>query len=164
MEKILIVAVGGTIDKIYFDAKSEYEVGPPNIEIVLHELNLAVDYHVNSLLRKDSLDFTDEDRELIRTTIACAAEKQIIVTHGTDTMAETAKDLSQITDKTIVLTGALEPAGFKTSDAVFNIGCAVAAVQCLPPGAYIAMNGSIFSHDNVRKNLEKNMFETLDSP
>lgn len=161
MQKISIIAVGGTIDKIYFDAKSEYEVGPPNIERVLSELNLSIAYSVHSLMRKDSLDLTDEDRQLIASAVAQDPCTSILITHGTDTMVETARALKSITGKTIVLTGALEPALFKTSDAVFNIGCALGAVQSLPAGIYIAMNGRIFNADSVRKNLEKNRFEEI---
>ncbi len=159
MCEISIITVGGTIDKIYFDAKSEYEVGPPNIAKVLGELNLSIKYSINSLLRKDSLDFTDEDRNLIIATVEKDRCEHILITHGTDTMTNTAKTLAHIENKTIVLTGALEPALFKTSDAVFNIGCAIGAIQSLPYGVYIAMNGKVFSADNVHKNLDKNRFE-----
>ncbi len=162
MHEISIITVGGTIDKVYFDAKSEYEVGPPNIEKVLAELNLSISYVINSLMRKDSLDLTKEDRTLIAATVAEDPCKRIVITHGTDTMVETALQLTTIGNKTIILTGALEPALFKTSDAVFNIGCALGAVQSLPPGVYIAMNGKVFPADNVRKNLKENRFETLE--
>ena len=161
MNDVSIIAVGGTIDKVYFDAKSEYEVGPPNIERVLSELNLSISYNVSSLMRKDSLDITAEDRALITKTVADDPCDRILITHGTDTMVETAKKLVGIAEKTIVLTGALEPALFKTSDAVFNIGCALGAVQSLPPGVFIAMNGKIFPANKVWKNLEKNRFESL---
>ena len=159
---ISIIAVGGTIDKVYFDAKSQYEVGPPNIAKVLGEMNLAVDYTVTSLMRKDSLDLTDEDRQLIRAAVQQDPSDRIIITHGTDTMVQTALCLLPAEGKTVVLTGALEPALFKTSDAVFNIGCALAAVQALAPGVYIAMNGAVFDAENVRKNLAENRFEALD--
>ncbi len=159
MQTISIISVGGTIDKIYFDAKSEYEVGPPNIEKVLAELNLSITFRINSLMRKDSLDLTDKDRSLIARTVAEDCCSRILITHGTDTMVETAKALSGIPGKTIVLTGALEPALFKTSDAVFNIGCAIGAVQVLSPGVYIAMNGKIFEAAKVVKNLTLNKFE-----
>ncbi|MFH0781422.1 MAG: asparaginase domain-containing protein [Pseudomonadota bacterium] len=158
---ISIISVGGTIDKVYFDAKSEYEVGPPNIEKVLAELNLSITYLVNSLMRKDSLDLNDHDRTLIADAAAQDPCPRILITHGTDTMVDTAKALQNITGKTIVLTGALEPALFKTSDAVFNIGCAIGAIQVLPPGVYIAMNGRIFTAGNVRKNLTLNKFEEI---
>ncbi|MFC2128463.1 asparaginase domain-containing protein [Bacteroidota bacterium] len=161
MIKIKFICVGGTIDKVYFDAKSKYEVGPPNIISVLKELNLAFKYSVESVLKKDSLDMKESDRELVYQKINSCVEDMIIITHGTDTMVETAKYLSKIKNKTIVLTGALEPAMFKTSDAVFNIGSAIAAVQSLKPDIYIAMNGRIYNHNNVRKNLNKNRFEEI---
>ena len=162
MLKIKIFAVGGTIDKVYFDAKSTYEVGPPNIAKVLEELSLDIEYSITSILQKDSLDMDADDRLLILEQVSSSEEDRIIITHGTDTMVQTAETLKQIRDKTIVLTGALEPAMFKTSDAVFNIGCAMAAVQTLPPNVYIAMNGRIFSHDNVAKDVENNRFVTIE--
>ncbi len=163
MQAIKIFTTGGTIDKVYFDAKSSYEVGGPNIERVLGELPLNIDYTVTSVLRKDSLEITSADRDVVVEACQDAAEKHIIVTHGTDTMVATAKALQEaVIDKTIVLTGALEPALFKTSDAMFNIGCAIAAVQALPAGAYITMNGRIFESGNVVKNVELGRFMTLD--
>ncbi|MBN2419405.1 MAG: asparaginase [Deltaproteobacteria bacterium] len=156
-----IFAVGGTIDKIYFDAKNTYQVGQPNVAAVLKDLRLGFDYTIESLLKKDSLDLTDDDRRKIHDAISNHNTDKIIVTHGTDTMVDTAKVLSDIKDKTIVLTGALEPALFRTSDAVFNIGFAIAAVQILSRGVYICMNGRVFNFDNVRKNTEKGIFEEL---
>jgi len=161
MLNIKIFAVGGTIDKVYFDAKSKYEVGSPNISKVLSDLSLNLKYSVTSLLQKDSLEMNDSDRELVFDNVRRIEEKHIIITHGTDTMVDTAKVLSRINNKTIVLTGALEPALFVTSDALFNIGCAVAAVQTLPPNIYIAMNGQIFTWDNVVKDVENNRFVKL---
>ena len=161
MSKISIITVGGTIDKIYFDAKSEYEVGPPNIEKVFGELNLSVDYSIISLMRKDSLDMTDSDRSQIYESVKKDSSDRILITHGTDTMVETAKDLAGIKDKTIVLTGAHEPALFKTSDALFNIGFALGALQVLEAGSYIAMNGMVFQANKVWKNVKKNRFEEL---
>jgi len=161
MDRIAIFTTGGTIDKIYFDAKSEYEVGEPNIGQVLSELNLSIDYTITSLMKKDSLDLDDEDRNIIANAVSDSSASQILITHGTDTMVETASCLSKSTDKTIVLTGALQPALFKTSDAMFNIGCALGAVQSLPAGIYIAMNGKIFTADNVRKNRKENRFEEI---
>ncbi|MFT5349645.1 MAG: L-asparaginase, partial [Gammaproteobacteria bacterium] len=139
--KIKILTVGGTIDKIYFDAKSTYEVGPPNIASVLADLSLNIDFSVSSLMRKDSLEMDDVDRQLIVDTVEKVDEDRIIITHGTDTMVDTANALNVVKNKIIVLTGALQPALFKTSDAMFNIGCAIAAVQTLPANVYIAMNG-----------------------
>ncbi len=161
MNKIRIFTVGGTIDKIYFDAKSSYEVGPPNITEVLSGLSLNLDYEVVSLMQKDSLEMTDADRETVRRAVSAAPESQIVITHGTDTMVDTAAMLKTISDKTIVLTGALSPALFKNSDAMFNIGAAFTAAQTKPAGVYIAMNGVIFDHDKVRKDVENNRFVSL---
>ncbi|SDO39189.1 asparaginase domain-containing protein [Desulforhopalus singaporensis] len=161
MKDLAIVATGGTIDKVYFDAKSRYEVGPPNVEKVLGELNLSITFTVTSLMRKDSLDMTREDRKLLHDHIATEPCPRILVTHGTDTMVKTARSLLSLKDKTIVFTGALEPALFKTSDAVFNIGCAVGAVQALPFGVYIVMNAKVFPADRVVKNLSLNRFEQI---
>lgn len=163
MKKITILTTGGTIDKVYFDAKSEYEVGPPNIERVLGELNLAISYSITSLIRKDSLEITAEDRAIIRQAVAASATDCVLITHGTDTMTQTAEALLGLAGKTIVLTGALEPALFKTSDAMFNIGCALGAVQTLPPGVYIAMNGAVFTAGRVRKNLDLGRFEECEA-
>lgn len=159
--KIKIYTVGGTIDKVYFDRKSAYEVGEPKIGEILKEANVTFEYEISSILHKDSLDMTDEDRCLIFEKIASDEHRFILLTHGTDTMIQTAKKLKTIRDKVIVLTGAMEPARFRYSDAAFNIGCAVAAIQTLTPGVYIAMNGRIFDPDRIKKNLEQNWFEEL---
>ncbi|MBW2406891.1 MAG: asparaginase [Deltaproteobacteria bacterium] len=159
--KIKIFTVGGTIDKVYFDRKSAYEVGEPRIGEILKEANVTFEYEISSILHKDSLDMTDEDRQLIFDKVASDQHRHILLTHGTDTMIQTAKKLQTITGKVIVLTGAMEPARFKYSDAEFNIGCAVAAVQVLAPGVYIVMNGRIFDPDRIKKNLEQNWFEEL---
>lgn len=161
MSVIRIFTVGGTIDKIYFDAKSSYEVGPPNITEVLSGLSLNLDYEVVSLMQKDSLEMTDEDREIVREAVNSAKEGQVVITHGTDTMVATAEVLKDIPNKTIVLTGALSPALFKNSDAMFNIGAALTAAQTKPAGVYIAMNGVVFDHDKVRKDVENNRFVSL---
>jgi len=160
--QIKIFTTGGTIDKTYFDAKSEYEVGDPQIMDILRIANVRIPYVVETLLRKDSLDLNEDDRRIIVQRIQREPCKRILITHGTDTMVETAQALESITDKTIVLVGSLNPAKFKNSDAEFNIGFAMAAVQTLEPGAYITMNGRIFSAGNVRKNRERNQFETVD--
>ncbi len=159
--KIKIFAVGGTIDKIYFDQLSEYQVGLPNAQEILDALPIAFEYEVESLLRKDSLDMDDADRQLVSERVAADPCAKIILTHGTDTMINTAKKLSGIPGKCIVLTGAMEPARFKSSDAVFNVGVAVGAVLSLPAGVYIAMNGRIFDPFKCRKNRDKRMFEDL---
>ncbi|MDQ2697091.1 MAG: asparaginase domain-containing protein [Pseudomonadota bacterium] len=159
--KIKIFTTGGTIDKLYFDAMSEYAIGEPQIGQVLHEALVAFDYEVESLLKKDSLDLTDADRDLIRRRVEADPARLILVTHGTDTMVETGRRLAGIPGKVIVLTGSLSPARFKLTDAVFNIGLAVGAVQSLPEGAYIAMNGRIYDPARTRKNRAANRFEEL---
>ena len=162
MEELLIVTTGGTIDKVYFDDKSDYQVGEPQIGRILQELGVAFRFNVIPILRKDSLHIDAADRELLRATIAAQPMRRVLVTHGTDTMVETAAVLDGIAGKTIVLTGALNPARFRGSDAEFNIGTAVGAVQCLPPGVYIAMNGRIWDPAKVRKNVDANRFEAVD--
>jgi L-asparaginase len=162
MEELLVVTTGGTIDKVYFDDKSDYQVGDPQIGGILRELGVAFRFTVIPIIRKDSLHITDADRELVRAAIVAQPAKHVLVTHGTDTMVETAKVLATIAGKTIVLTGALNPARFRGSDAEFNIGCAVGAVQSLPPGVYVAMNGRIWDPLKVRKNVAANRFESLD--
>ncbi len=161
MQELLIVTTGGTIDKIYFDDKSDFQVGEPQIGGILRELGVAFRFTVIPIIRKDSLHITDQDRQLMHQTISAQSAKHILITHGTDSMVETAKALSSIQDKTIVLTGALNPARFRGSDAEFNIGTAVGAVQSLPPGVYIAMNGRIWQPSEVRKNVAANRFEEI---
>lgn len=156
-----IITTGGTIDKIYFDAKNDYQVGEPVIGELLESMGVHFPFTVESALRKDSLDMTDVDRETIRGCTQRCSESRVLITHGTDGMVTTGKALKSVEGKTIVLTGALQPAAMKNSDAIFNIGCAIGALQSAPPGVYIAMNGELFSIDNVRKNLERNRFEVL---
>ena len=157
--EIKIFTTGGTIDKVYFDEKSVYEVGEPQIGEVLERSDVAIDYSIENLCHKDSLDLTDEDRRRIHDAIRDDDHRQFVVTHGTDTMTQTARMLQDIPDKVIVLTGASQPARFRGSNAIFNIGCAVAAVQILPAGVYVAMNGRVFDADKVRKNPETRCFE-----
>lgn len=157
-----IITTGGTIDKIYFDAKSNYQVGEPVIGELLDSMGVHFPYTVESAMRKDSLDLNDEDRQAIRVSAENCAERMVLITHGTDGMVSTGRALMGIPGKTIVLTGALQPAAFKSSDAIFNIGCAIGALQAAPPGVYIAMNGQLFAVDKVRKNLALNRFEAID--
>jgi L-asparaginase len=160
--KIAIITTGGTIDKIYFDAKSDYHVGDPQIKVILDKVGATFEYSVSEVFQKDSLDITDEDRLLIANRILQTDASSFIVTHGTDTMVETANVLKEhVSGKTIVLVGSLTPARFRETDAEFNIGVAVGAVQALPEGVYIAMNGQIFNPDSVRKNRAENRFEEL---
>ena len=161
MDHLLIVTTGGTIDKVYFDDKSDFQVGDPQIGHILEELGVAFRFEVIPILRKDSLHIGEQDRELLRATIAAQDARHVLVTHGTDTMVETARVLATIPGKVIVLTGALNPARFRGSDAEFNIGTAVGAVQSLPAGVYIAMNGRIWDPASVRKNVDANRFDAL---
>jgi L-asparaginase len=157
---ITFLTTGGTIDKVYFDATSEFEVGESVVEHILREGLVHLPYEVVALMRKDSLELTDEDRDAIRRFIVAHTGTRYIITHGTDTMRQTADALASLgADNTIVLTGALTPARFKSTDAVFNVGMAVAAVQTKDHGVYIAMSGQIFPADAVVKNREKNRFE-----
>jgi len=157
--KVCIVTTGGTIDKVYFDAKSAYEIGESHVPDILRESNVTLEWEVVNVLRKDSLELTDADRLLIRAAVESCAESRVVVTHGTDTMVETAKVLRGIPGKTIVLTGSLSPARFKSSDAVFNVGMALGVAQTAPEGVWITMNGRLFDPDHVRKNREVNRFE-----
>ncbi|TAA28865.1 asparaginase domain-containing protein [Pseudoxanthomonas winnipegensis] len=159
MDDLLVVTTGGTIDKIYFDDKSDYQVGEPQIGRILKELGVAFRFTVIPIIRKDSLHITDADRELLRATIAAQSARHVLITHGTDSMVQTAQALASLEDRVIVLTGALNPAGFRGSDAEFNIGCAVGAVQSAPEGVWIAMNGRIWNPRHVRKNVAANRFE-----
>lgn len=154
-----IVTTGGTIDKIYFDDKSDYQIGAPQIGETLKAMNVGFTFEINALMRKDSLHINEADRRRIRETVENSPAKHVLITHGTDTMAKTALVLQDITGKTIVLTGSLVPARFRDSDAVFNIGCAVGAVQSLPEGVWIVMNGKVWRPGEVRKNREANRFE-----
>lgn len=156
---IKIFTTGGTIDKVYFDAKSEYEVGEPQIAYILREANFTPSYQVEHLFRKDSLELTDEDRALVADRVRNEPCRRIVITHGTDTMVQTAQAFQGLTGKTVVFVGSLSPALFKVSDAEFNIGFAMAAVQTLPEGIYIAMNGRIFDPQHVQKNRNLNRFE-----
>ncbi len=156
---IRFITTGGTIDKIYFDDLSQFEVGDSQVKHILDEGLVGFDYEIVPLLQKDSLDISDDDRRRIRDYIAADDGRLYVVTHGTDTMAETARALTGLPEKTVVLTGALTPARFRATDAVFNVGMAVAAVQTSGPGVYIAMSGQVFAAGEVWKNRDLNRFE-----
>lgn len=158
---IRFITTGGTIDKVYFDAMSQFEVGESPISNILAEGLVSFDYNVVSMFQKDSLEITDEDREALKGFIENDEAKAFVITHGTDTMAKTAAVLRSIRGKTMVLTGSLNPARFKTTDAVFNIGMAIGAVQSLQPGVYIAMNGQVFAEGEVVKNRAEKRFEKV---
>jgi L-asparaginase len=140
---IRIFTTGGTFDKIYFDAKSEFHIGGPMASALLEEANVNFDYDIESLLKKDSLDMDAADRALIRNAVAAADRDRILITHGTDSMVETAQSLLDIPAKTIVLFGAMQPARMRYSDAM-----------------YLAMNGQIFDPRQVAKNRARSRFES----
>ena len=162
---LTIFTTGGTIDKVYFDAASEYEVGEPQIAEILRTAGVAFTFDVEPLLRKDSLELTDDDRALIAARVVERGAPHVLLTHGTDTMVATAQAIAAAMgpepQQTVVLVGSLAPARFRHTDAEFNVGFAAAAAQTLPPGVYVAMNGRVFRPDEVRKNRDANRFEPL---
>ena len=157
-QPILVLTTGGTIDKAYFDALSEYQIVESGIPAVLEQARVALPVRVMELMRKDSLELTDADRALIAAAVREAPERRVVITHGTDTMTDTAKALADITGKTIVLTGALSPARFAETDAPFNLGMAFATAQVAAPGVWIAMSGQVFDGLKVRKDRAAGKF------
>ncbi|WP_449473356.1 asparaginase domain-containing protein [Sphingobium chungangianum] len=155
---ILVLTTGGTIDKIYFDALSDYKVGESVVAKLLQIGGVKRPFRIEEVTRKDSLELDDADRALIRERVLSAAESHIVITHGTDTMTDTAKALEGVQGKTIVLVGALAPARFGESDASFNLGMAFATAQIADPGIYISMSGSVFRADQVVKDRAKGAF------
>ena len=159
---IRIFTTGGTFDKVYYDALSEFQIGEPMAAPLLEEANVSFAYEIESLLKKDSLEITDEDRDTIRAAVEQASESRILITHGTDSMVDSARALQGVGNKTVVFFGAMQPARMRYSDAMFNLGVACAAVQILPAGIYIAMNGRIFDPLKVTKNRAQSRFEPVD--
>ena len=155
---ILVLTTGGTIDKIYFDVLSDYKVGESVVAKLLQIGGVKRPFRIEEVTRKDSLELEDRDRALIRERVVAAPESHIVITHGTDTMTDTASALDGITGKTIVLVGALAPARFGESDASFNLGMAFATAQIASPGVYISMSGSVFRADQVVKDRAKGAF------
>jgi len=160
---IKIFTTGGTFDKIYFDAKSEFHIGEPIIGALLEEANVGFAYDIEILFKKDSLDMDENDRKLIRGAVESTNSDMILITHGTDSMVETAQTLLGIPEKTIVLFGAMQPARMRFSDAMYNLGVASTAVQLLPTGVHLAMNGQIFDPSHVTKNRAHSRFEQIES-
>jgi len=158
--KIKILAAGGTFDKIYYDDKSEFHIGEPMAIPILEEANVTFDFEVESILKKDSIELNDADREAIRSKVLADPCDRIVITHGTDSMVKTALCLLEIENKTIVITGAMQPARMRYSDAAYNIGVATNAVQLLSHGVYLAMNGQIFDPRSTTKNVAMSRFET----
>ena len=159
---IVVLTTGGTIDKTYFDALSKYQVGESVVQKLLEIGRVTYPFRIVEALRKDSLDLTPEDRETLRAKVAELPTTRVVITHGTDTMTETARVMAGIRDKTIVFTGSLSPARFSESDATFNLGMAFATVQVAPPGVYIAMSGQVFRADKVRKDHAAGRFVPLE--
>ena len=160
---IKVLITGGTIDKQYNELNGELIFTQSSVEDMLAQGGAKLDISVETVMLKDSLDMDDNDRQKILTSCLACEESQIVITHGTDTMVETSQVLAAgIKDKTIVLLGAMVPYQFKNSDALFNLGCAMAAVQTLVNGVYITMNGKIFNYDEVIKNRELGEFQHRD--
>ena len=159
---IRIFVTGGTFDKEYNELNGQLHFQNTLIPELLKMGRCRLDIEVRTLMLIDSLDMTETDRNIITDSCIRTPEDQIIITHGTDTMCETAKRLSaENLNKTIVLTGAMIPIRFGSSDGLFNLGSSLAYVQTLPPGVYIAMNGRYFNWNNVRKNRQTGYFEEL---
>ena len=159
---IRIFATGGTFDKEYNELNGTLFFNATHVRDMLDRGRCRLDVSVEVLLMVDSLDMTETDRGRIVQACRQCAEQRVVITHGTDTMVETAQALaSNVPNKTIVLTGAMIPYAFGSSDGLFNLGSALSFVQALPPGVYVAMNGRVFPWNNVRKNTEVGVFEAL---
>ena len=158
MTDLQIFTTGGTIDKVYFDALSEFQVGTSPLDAILSEANVSLDYALTSLMKKDSLELTGADRDIIRDAVIGCEAQHVLITHGTDTMAKTAEALQDVDGKTVVLTGAMQPARLRSTDAIFNVGFAIAAARMQVPGVYIAMNGRVFEAGHVRKDRGAGQF------
>jgi L-asparaginase len=160
---IKVLITGGTIDKQYNELNGELIFTQSSVEDMLAQGGAKLDISLETVMLKDSLDMDDNDRQEILAACLASDESRIVITHGTDTMVETSQVLATgIKDKTIVLLGAMVPYQFKNSDALFNLGCAIAAVQTLENGVYITMNGKVFNFDEVIKNKELGEFQSKD--
>lgn len=157
-DAILVLTTGGTIDKQYFDALSQYSITDTIIARLLEVARVTQPFEIEEVMRKDSLEIGETDRAMLVERVARAPQSRIVITHGTDTMTETARALRDVADKTIVLVGALTPARFAESDAAFNLGMAFATVQAAVPGVYITMNGTVFDGLRVVKDRELSRF------
>lgn len=161
--QIQILITGGTFDKEYNELTGSLYFRDTHLKEMLTQGRSQLNVSIRSLMLIDSLDMTDHDRELILKHCQTTESDKIVITHGTDTMVETAQYLANhVKNKTVVLTGAMIPIVFGSSDGLFNMGAALAYVQTLNPGVYVAMNGQVFTHNNVRKNKAKGLFECLD--
>ena len=160
MDKLLVLTTGGTLDKVYFDALSEFQVGDPVAKNILTAMNVNFEFEINEICRKDSLELTDEDRDQLKITIEASDANFVLITHGTDTMVDSANYIGEQANKVIIFTGAMQPAAFSNTDAVFNIGTAVGAFSVAQPGSYIAMSGQVYPASNVFKNYDSRRFES----
>lgn len=159
---IRILVTGGTFDKEYDELAGSLFFQDTHVQEMLRLGRCLVPVSVATVMMVDSLEMTDADRQTILARCLEATEDRLVVTHGTDTMVETAKVIAAgVSGKTVVLTGAMVPYAFGSSDGLFNLGSALSFVQVLPPGVYVAMNGWCFRHDRVRKNKELGVFEEL---
>ena len=159
---IRIFVTGGTFDKNYDEISGRLTFGDTHLAEMLRLGRCRLDVSIRTLMMIDSLEMTDADREIIVRHCAQSDESRIVITHGTDTMVETAAAIARgVTDKTIVLSGAMIPYAFGSSDGLFNLGSALSFAQVLPPGVYIAMNGQHFAWNKVRKNRETGVFEAF---
>jgi L-asparaginase len=162
MSSVRIFVTGGTFDKEYNELNGELFFKDTHIQEILKLGRCKVDLSVRTLMLVDSLEMTDIDRETIVSSCKLATEDRIVITHGTDTMTTTAKILAEnITNKTIVISGAMIPYKFGSSDGLFNLGSALAFAQTLPHGVYVAMNGRYFNWNNVKKNRQTGFFEEI---
>ncbi|MBT3229209.1 MAG: asparaginase [Candidatus Marinimicrobia bacterium] len=160
--QIQIFITGGTFDKEYNELNGDLYFRDTHLKQMLEQGRSQLNVNIRSLMMIDSLEMTEQDREIILTHCQKSTTDRIVITHGTDTMVDTAHYLAEhIKDKTIILTGAMIPIVFGSSDGLFNMGAALAYVQTLGHGIYLAMNGQYFNYDNVRKNKAKGLFETL---
>lgn len=159
---ISLLITGGTLDKHYNELNGELTFPQTNLPAILKQARCTAEIEIQQLMLKDSLDMTDSDRDKIKQNCIATEAQQIVITHGTDTMVDTAKHLAQsLQDKTIVLVGAMVPYAIKQSDALFNLGSAIIAVQLLPVGLYITMNGQVFAWDKVYKDKQTGEFRAL---
>ena len=157
---VRIFITGGTFDKSYDEITGKLDFEDTHIQEMLRLGRCRLPVEIRTLMMVDSLEMTEADRQLILQNCKGAAEERIVVTHGTDTMTDTARVLGEAgLAKTIVLTGAMVPYAFGSSDGLFNLGSALSLVQVLPPGVYVAMNGQHFAWDAVRKNKDIGVFE-----
>jgi L-asparaginase len=160
---ICIFVTGGTFDKTYDEIRGRLAFGQTHLPEMLRLGRSRVQVSIQTLMMIDSLEMTDRDRELIVRSCAQCGESRIVVTHGTDTMVETAAAIARaVSGKTVVLTGAMIPYAFGSSDGLFNLGSALSFAEVLPSGVYIAMNGQHFMWNRVRKNRETGVFEEME--